>query len=76
MNKGDFIKCIESSDDGFTVGNEYEVLAIEGDLDISNVSSLFDGVVGKNCICLKADCGEIVYAVYPYCCFGSFELVK
>lgn len=72
MKKGDFVKCVVSHDEGFTVGNEYQIAAGPGDDCI-----VFDGdIVGEHAMIIFSDTGNACYCLQSECEFGVWELVE
>ena len=54
-----------------TQDKTYEVLAVEGDID-----PVCGGFVEHNGMILEDDQGSLIYAVYPECLFGVWEVVS
>jgi len=71
MKRGQLVKCIECPGGEFTVGKSYEVLAGEGDDNLS----IHGTRVGSAGMCLRNDRGGVSYCLHPSCVYGKWETV-
>lgn len=71
MKKGNVVRCVQSRFDYITEDRLYTVEAGSGDPDI-----VFGGTVGENGMILTNDRGVKIYALYPECLFGVWEIVE
>ena len=71
MNKGDVVRCVHSRDDYITEDRLYTIEAGFGDPDV-----VCGGTVLEDGMILTNDRGVKIYALYPECLFGVWEIVK
>lgn len=71
MNKGDVVRCVHSRDDYITEDRLYTIEAGFGDPNV-----VCGGTVLEDGMILTNDCGVKIYALYPACLFGVWEIVE
>ena len=71
MKKGDVVRCVQSRFDHITEERLYTVEAGCGDPDI-----VCGGTVLEDGMILTNDRGVKIYALYPECLFGDWEIVE
>uniref|UniRef100_A0AAU8HZ26 Phage protein n=1 Tax=Klebsiella phage FKP3 TaxID=3231233 RepID=A0AAU8HZ26_9CAUD len=71
MNKGDVVRCVKSRADYITEDRLYTVEAGYGDNDV-----VCGGTVLEHGMILTNDRGHKIYALYPECLFGAWEIVE
>ena len=71
LNKGSVVRCVESRDNYITKGKLYSVEAVEGDPDL-----VCGGTVEESGFIITNDRDNPIYALYPECSFGVWEIVK
>ncbi|XKX17637.1 hypothetical protein MVUOKPPV_CDS0240 [Klebsiella phage phi1_175008] len=71
MNKGDVVRCVHSRDDYITEDRLYTIEAGFGDPDV-----VCGGTVEQDGMILTNDRGVKIYALYPECLFGVWEIVE
>lgn len=71
MKKGDVVRCVQSRFDYITEDRLYTIEAGYGDLDV-----VCGGTVLEDGMILTNDRGAKIYALYPACLFGVWEIVE
>lgn len=71
MHKGDVVRCVQPHDDSLTEDRLYTIEAGYGDPGI-----VCGGTVLEDGMILTNDRGNKIYALYPECLFGIWEIVE